>query len=160
MSDALVPAGPAPELPEALLRLPHAVLTAAIGEQLVPVEMTVINHFADGAAARELRLPAGTLATARRHLRSHVCFLLAGCMTVWQEGQEERVIEAPATFVVEKGAMFAGYAHEDSVWTTVFPNPDNIEDGDRLLDLHEELPPALAPGTPIPQLAGEILCPE
>jgi hypothetical protein len=148
-------AAEAPLLPEDLFKLPHAVLAAAIKAQLDVQEFPVDHYFAEGVAARELAIPAGTLATARRHLTSHICILSAGEMTIWEEGKEEVVIEAPFTFVVPPGTQFAGYAHRDSVWTTIFPNPDDCRDEAVLLDRNEALPDyMLAPGTEIPQLFG------
>lgn len=132
---------PAPLLPEALFKLPHAVLTAAIRREL-PLVLGEIEHLhAAGVSARILRLPAGTLATARRHLQDHLCFLIQGSMTVWQEGEEEQVIDAPRAFVAKEGDQYMGYVHEDAVWVTVFSNPENVRDLSALLDANESLPP-------------------
>lgn len=152
----------APLLPPALFRLPYAVLHAALataieGGTMAPAEAQITHAFADGVAARQLSLKAGSLATARRHLRRHVCLLTQGQMTIWQEGQEERVLDAPAMFVAEAGDCFMGYAHEDSVWVTIFPNPEGLIDPEALLDANEEMPSlALPEGYAGPRLLSEV----
>jgi hypothetical protein len=139
----------APFLPERLFRLPHAVLTAAIRREYSPVELDVSHLFADGVVARVLRLPAGSLATARRHLRSHLCVLLEGSVTVWEDGGEPRVLDAPAFFVTPADSQLAGYVHENLVWLTFLPNPEGETDPEKLLDANMTLPPEPDGAVPI-----------
>lgn len=152
-SPQVLPAGPAPELPPELFKLPGAVLAAAIAAELQPAEQAVRHLWADGVCARILHLPAGTLATARRHRRSHLCILLEGEMTVWQDGKEEEVIEGGTAWVAEPGTEYRGYVHADATWLTVFPNPDNGRAEDEILDREEEFPVyALPEGQRVPSL--------
>lgn len=148
----LPPDSPPPELPPALFKIPGAVLSAALAAQFPPGESAVGHLFADGACARILRMKACTLATARRHQRSHICVLLEGEMTVWEDGKEEWVALAGTAWVAQAGTEYRGYVHEDAAWLTFFPNPDNGTDTEAILDREEAVPAPALPAGPLPNL--------
>ncbi len=81
-------------------------------------DMDVAHHFAPGVYARELRIPAGTLLTGKMHKTTHLNVVSAGDITVWTEDGMKR-IQAPFTFVSHPGTKRVGYAHSDTVWTTI-----------------------------------------
>lgn len=85
----------------------------------VAVEIEPVHHFADGLYAREITIPAGTLLTGKIHKTRHLNIVSAGEITVWSAGEGSRRIRAPFTFVAEPGSRRVGFAHEDTVWTTV-----------------------------------------
>lgn len=150
------PDEPRPELPEKLYQIPHGVLSALLAER-PPVLGDVSHIFASGVAARLLRLPAGTLATARRHKRDHICILLEGEMTVWADGIEARVLTAPEIFVTEEGIAWSGYVHAEALWVAIFPNPKEERDEDALLEANEERAPLAVPGAEHRALLAEVL---
>ena len=101
--------------------LPRSVdeLEAAMRAQLPAVEIAPVHYFAAGLYAREITIPAGTLLTGKIHKTRHLNVVSAGEISVWSEGEPVRRIRAPFTFVAEPGTRRVGYAHEDTVWTTV-----------------------------------------
>lgn len=129
-----------PKLPVALFELTAAEIEAALC-RLPMLDMPLRNFFAPGIYARELTIPAGTLLTGRRHLAEHICIVSAGEITVWEDGRPPEVVRAPYSIVGARGARRIGYAHEETVWTTVFRNPDELRDVDAILDLWTEEPP-------------------
>lgn len=78
-----------------------------------------VHRFADGIYAREITIPAGTLLTGKIHRTQHLNIVSAGRISVWTEGEPVRVIEAPYAFVAQPGTRRVGFAHEDTVWTTI-----------------------------------------
>lgn len=76
------------------------------------------HHFATGIYAREIFIPKGTLLTGKIHKTDHLNILSKGEITVLTDGGMKR-LKAPCTFVATAGTKRAGYAHEDSVWTTI-----------------------------------------
>ena len=82
------------------------------------IEMPVINYFADGIYAREITIPKGTVLTGKIHKTLHLNIISKGDISVVSEDGTKR-IKAPYTFVSQPGAKRAGYAHEDTVWTSI-----------------------------------------
>lgn len=83
------------------------------------LEIIPVHRFADGVYAREITIPAGALVTGKIHRTRHLNIVSKGCISVWTAGEEVRRITAPFAFVAEPGTRRIGYAHEDTVWTTV-----------------------------------------
>jgi hypothetical protein len=83
------------------------------------VEIAPTHHFADGIYAREITIPAGTLLTGKIHRTRHLNIVSQGDITVWSPGEPARRIQAPFAFVAEPGTRRVGFAHEDTVWTTI-----------------------------------------
>ncbi len=105
------------------------LITAAPQTEIPPV-----HHFSDGIYAREIMIPAGTVLTGKMHRTQHINVVSRGDITVWTERGMKR-IRAPFTFVSQPGTKRAGYAHEDTVWTTFHSNPDNERDPVRLEEI-------------------------
>lgn len=84
-----------------------------------PVPIEPVHRFADGIYAREITIPANTLLTGKIHKTRHLNIISKGAITVWSDGEPVRRIEAPYSFVAEPGARRVGFAHEDTVWTTI-----------------------------------------
>lgn len=93
----------------------------------VAIETT--HHFATGIYAREIFIPKGVLLTGKIHKTDHLNILSKGEITVLTDGGMKR-LKAPCTFVATAGTKRAGYAHEDSVWTTI--HASNETDLDKL----------------------------
>lgn len=82
------------------------------------VEIRPVHYFAEGLYAREITIPAGTLLTGLIHKKEHLNIISKGDITVWTEHGMKRV-RAPFTMVSPPGTKRVGYAHEDTVWTTI-----------------------------------------
>lgn len=82
------------------------------------VDCPVKHYFAPGIYAREMTIPAGVVLTGAVHKTEHLCIISKGRISVsTDEGVRE--FAAPCTFVSKAGAKRAGYAHEETVWTTI-----------------------------------------
>ena len=81
------------------------------------VDCPVKHYFAPGMYAREMTIPAGVVLTGAVHRTEHLSTISAGRIAV-QTDHGVLEIAAPYTFVSKPGAKRAGYAMEDTVWTT------------------------------------------
>lgn len=95
--------------------------------QLPQAELPVRHYFANGLYAREITIPAGTLLTGAVHLSEHLNIISQGSISVATEFGSDR-ITAPATLVSPPGTKRLGYAHTETIWTTVHANPDDCQD--------------------------------
>src|SRR5438128_2384056 len=88
--------------------------------KLPQVECPVRHYFAPGMYAREMTIPAGVVLTGAVHKTEHLSIVSAGRILV-DDGTGPVEICAPYTFVSKPGAKRAGYAIEETVWTTLHP---------------------------------------
>ena len=93
-------------------------------EQL-PIEP--VHHFADNLYAREILIRAGTILTGKVHSTEHLNIVSAGRIAVWTE-DGMKIVAAPCTLISRPGTKRVGFAIEDTVWTTIHANPDNLTD--------------------------------
>lgn len=93
-------------------------------EQL-PIEP--VHHFADGLYAREITIRAGTILTGKVHSTEHLNIVSQGRIAVWTE-DGMKIVAAPCTLVSRPGTKRVGFALEDTVWTTIHANPNNLTD--------------------------------
>lgn len=84
------------------------------------VEIETNHHFAPGVYCREVVIPKGTTLTGKIHKTEHLNVISKGDITVWTEDGMKR-IKAPAMIVSKPGIKRVGFAHEDTVWTTIHP---------------------------------------
>jgi len=91
----------------------------------------VKHHFSPGIYARELFIPKGAILTGKIHRAAHLNFLVKGDISVLTEHGVKRLI-APCAITSGAGIKRAGYAHEDSIWIAVHPNPDDERDLEKL----------------------------
>lgn len=94
-------------------------VAAAIHQYLSPVAIEPTHRFADGIYAREIIIPAGTLIVGKVHRTRHLNVISQGRISVWSANEGVRHITAPFSFVAEPGTQRLGFAHEDTVWTTI-----------------------------------------
>lgn len=80
--------------------------------------MPVKHHFAQGVYARELHIRKGVVLVGRVHLHSQVNIVSKGDISVLTETGVVR-FKAGDAFVSPPGVKRAGYAHEDTIWTTI-----------------------------------------
>lgn len=84
----------------------------------------VKNWLAPGVYCREIHLPADSVVVGRIHRFEHMSILSKGRVTVVTEFGEEEYT-APASFISPAGTKRVVLSHEDTIWTTIHPNPDN-----------------------------------
>ena len=99
-------------------------LSSAVAQgQFKEPEMPLRHIFTDGAYARELTMPAGSVVIGKIHKHAHLNFITKGKVAVVTEFGKE-VYTAPYTFVSEPGTKRVVYILEDTVWTTVHVTPE------------------------------------
>lgn len=82
------------------------------------LEIKTTHYFSDGIYAREIFIPKGTLLTGKIHKTEHMNICSQGDISVLTENGIKR-IKAPFTMSCRPGTKRVGYAHEDTVWTTI-----------------------------------------
>lgn len=82
------------------------------------VEFELKHRFIEGVYARELFIPKGTLLTGAIHKQAQVNIISAGDISVLTAEGVIRV-QAPYTIISPPGVKRLGYAHTDTVWTTI-----------------------------------------
>jgi hypothetical protein len=89
-----------------------------------------LEHFHGGGLyARELVLPKGAFAIGEIQKFPHVSVISKGEISMLNEHGGVTRIKAPCTIVSKPGVRKCGFAHEDTVWTTVHNMSDcGIED--------------------------------
>lgn len=94
------------------------------------VELSVQHYFIGGLCAREITIPAGTVLTGKIHLEDHLNFV-TGDITVETDDGMTRITGNHIVLPSKKGIKRAGYAHAETIWTTVHAtsalNPEEAE---------------------------------
>jgi len=91
------------------------------------VQCEIKNIFGPGVMLREMTIPAGVVVVGAEHKSRHLNIISKGRIVVWTEvGMKE--LSAPCTFESMPGTKRAGYALEETVWTTIHENPGNETD--------------------------------
>jgi len=83
----------------------------------VQVQLAVKDTLVDGMYARTMFIPKGVLLIGAIHKREHLNFA-HGDITVLTEAGAQR-IKGGMVLVSQPGTKRVGYAHEDTIWTTV-----------------------------------------
>jgi hypothetical protein len=110
-----------------------AALRAGTPQELPLREYFVKNPHSPGKGmyAREIFIPAGFMLVGKIHKYEHLNIISKGDISVITENGPQRV-RAPYTMVSPPGTERAGYAHEDTVWTTIHStdetDPEKIEE--------------------------------
>lgn len=81
-------------------------------------EFETTHDFAPGIYMRTLHIPKGSLLTGKMHATDHLNIVSKGDISVLTEDGIHR-IKAPAIIPARAGMKRVGFAHEDTVWTTV-----------------------------------------
>lgn len=82
-------------------------------------ELPLTHFHAPGLYARELVLPKGTFAIGEIQKYPHVSVISKGEISMLNEDGGVTRVKAPCTIVSKPGVRKVGFAHEDTVWTTV-----------------------------------------
>lgn len=109
---------------EAIVRLEEEL------KKLPQIALARRDYFAQGVYAREITIPKGVALVGRVHRQSQINIMSKGDFSVTTEQGAVRV-QAPFTVASPAGTKRAGYAHEETVWTTILgtelTDPDEIE---------------------------------
>ncbi len=81
------------------------------------VEPEIIHHFAPGIYMREIRIKKGTILTGKIHKTEHLCTMNGDIEIASQDGKGR--FTGYLTFLSNPGVKRIGYAHEDTVFTTI-----------------------------------------
>ena len=84
------------------------------------------HFFPPGLYVRKLTLPADTVLTTRVHRFEHPLFIQTGKISVYDNAGVSMHIQGPEMFITDQGTHRFIVVHEEAVWVTVHPNPDNI----------------------------------
>lgn len=98
---------------------------------LPQLDLKVVHHFSNGVYARELHIPKGTTLTGAIHKFENLNIMSMGDMTIVTEEGPVRV-QAPFTVVSPPGTKRIAYAHEDTIWTTIFGTDE--KDPEKIVD--------------------------
>ena len=100
----------------------------AIGDSdIFPLKHT----FVDGLYIREMKMEKGSFAIGKLQKNEHLWMLLQGKLTVTTESSSEEYI-GPCYVKAKPGEKKAVYAHEDSIFVNIYPNPDNTQDLEKI----------------------------
>lgn len=112
-------------------------------KKLPQADCPVRHWFAPGLYMREMLIPAGVCLTGKIHRHEHFCIISQGTLSVHNE-DGVKLLTAPCTFLSHPGVKRVGYAHTDTVFTTIHANPDDERDIETLekryvADTYQEL---------------------
>lgn len=118
------------------------------------------HTFSEGAYARELLLPKGSLVVGKVHKHGHLNIVSKGLVIVWTtEGRREIDARfAPITFVSSPGTKRVVYSLEDTYWTTIHLTQEtDLAKIEQEIIIPETDFAELLEGLPMTQITGEIL---
>lgn len=117
-----------------------AIEQAMLGMPEQQIVIEPVHYIAHGLYAREITIPKGTCLTGKIHLFEHINIISKGDISVMTDEGIKRIV-APATIISKPGIKRVGYAHEDTVWTTIHAcDLKDVEEAEKLLvvDTFEE----------------------
>ena len=82
------------------------------------LEIKTTHHFSKGVYAREIFIPKGALIVGKIHKHECLNIVSKGDISFISIDGAKRV-QAPYTVLASPGVKRIGYAHEDTIWTTV-----------------------------------------
>lgn len=85
---------------------------------LSQVECPVWHHFAPGLYARRMFIPKGTVLTGAVHKTEHLC-VVSGVINVTTDDGVKMIAHQQEIIVSKPGTKRAGFALEDTYWTTI-----------------------------------------
>ena len=84
-------------------------------------EPEIVNHFAPGLYAREMRIKAGACLTSLVHKHAGLSILSKGRMALYMPDGTTQEVSAGFHIVAPAGTKRAAWVLEDSVWTCMHP---------------------------------------
>jgi hypothetical protein len=92
------------------------------------IDLPLVHRFTTGMYIRQIFMPAGALCTSKIHKVQHPFVVLTGKVSVYSPDGGVEHIAAPYIGITEPGTRRALYIHEDTVWVTFHPNPEDETD--------------------------------
>jgi hypothetical protein len=87
-------------------------------QKLPQADCPLWHFFAPGLYARKMLIPKGVALTGAVHKTEHLC-IVSGDLEVTTDDGVSRITSPQSIFTSKPGAKRAGYAHEDTFFTTV-----------------------------------------
>jgi hypothetical protein len=84
----------------------------------IQIQLETTHHFSKGLYTREVFIPKNTVLTGKIHLHENMNICSMGAITIITE-DGIKYIQAPYTCGSRAGIKRVGFAHEDTIWTTV-----------------------------------------
>ena len=100
-------------------------------QQMPQVECAIWHFFAPGLYARQMLILKGTVLTGVVHKTEHIC-IVSGDIDVTTDHGVRRIKDQQRIIVSQPGMKRAGFAREDTCWTTV--HATNERDLDKLVE--------------------------
>lgn len=117
-----------------LFALEESVLNSAISLGDKVIDELTTHLFSNGIYIRKMFIPKNCLLTGAIHKTAHFCVMAAGDISILTVNGLKR-FRAPHVVDSPSGVKRIGFAHEDTVWMDVHPNPTNERDPDKLWDM-------------------------
>lgn len=133
---------------------PEIVAAEAVMAQHEQVGCPVTHRFTNGMYVREIFMPEGTLVASKVHKTEHFFVIRKGRVSV-RMGDNVVDLEAGHMGVTKPGTHRLLYIHEDTVWVTFHPNPDNLtslKDLEEMIIEHHSIPELPCRGSLLPSL--------
>lgn len=102
------------EMRETIFELERAMEAASN----IQLQIKTTHRWIDGVYAREVFIPKGSLLVGRIHKHACISIMNIGDKTTISEDGAMR-IKAPFATISKPGIKRVGYAHEDTIWTTI-----------------------------------------
>jgi len=101
------------------------VLELALIRHPEVVDLPLTHRWTPGLYIRELRAPAGVLATTYIHRHEHPFVCSQGEVSVW-DGERVVRVRAPFTGITKAGTRRVCFVHEACVWTNFIPMAEKL----------------------------------
>lgn len=92
------------------------------------------HRFADGIYIREIIAPKNCMISGAIHKTDHLCVMASGDISILTVDGIKRM-RTPFVINSQRGVKRFGFAHEDTVWMDVHPNPTNERDPEKLWEM-------------------------
>ena len=98
-------------------------------------EFPLRHYFPPGLYVREITMPAGAIVTSRIHKFESPFIISKGRVLVASENEGTVIYEAPRSGITKPETRRLLFVEEETVWTTIHPNPDNITDVETVTEM-------------------------
>jgi hypothetical protein len=110
----------------------EATMRAAVGDGIAR-ELPLRHTFIKGGYAREMTIPAGVLIVGHIHKDESFAVVTHGHITVLTEDGVQDIRAPSPVFAAKAGMKRVGYAHTDTVWTTIHVTDET--DPERMIEV-------------------------
>ena len=96
--------------------------------QFEPADCPLEHSLPDGMYVRKITMPAGSIIVSRIHKFDNPFFITKGKLSVVSENEGIVEYTAPFMGITKPNTRRILFVHEETDWTTVHLNPENIRD--------------------------------